>query len=252
MAKLEQGILGPFRGKVGTVVGYLWRGKHVVRAYRREINYPDTEHQRAEREWFVSMVRFAATARQALLLGLRERAAQWQMTEGNVFVKENKSMFGKDGNVDYEQIRISEGGVAPVTGGRWRVDERQVMTCAWERRTPLPRCKSSDSVHLYIYNARTREGLLAAPVRRSTASLSIALPDGWDAADLHCYLFVTDADGRASASVYADPSVTGAPAALETPRKEEGGHPSEAPAATLPTRRLSSDSRLGGNAEHAP
>ena len=96
MAKLEQGILGPFRGKVGTVVGYRWRGKHVVRAYRREINYPNTERQQAEREWFVGMVRFAATARQALLLGLRERAAREQMTEGNAFVKMNKGCFGRE------------------------------------------------------------------------------------------------------------------------------------------------------------
>jgi len=96
MAKLEQGILGPFRGKVGTVVGYLWRGKHVVRAYRKEINYPNTESQQAEREWFVGMVRFAATARQALLLGLRERAARDVMTEGNAFVRMNKGCFGRD------------------------------------------------------------------------------------------------------------------------------------------------------------
>ena len=95
MAKLEQGILGPFRGKVGTVVGYLWRGRHVVRAYRREVNYPNTDKQQAERAWFVEMVRFAATARQALLLGLRERASAWQMTEGNAFVKMNKDCFGR-------------------------------------------------------------------------------------------------------------------------------------------------------------
>ncbi|MDY6370916.1 MAG: DUF6266 family protein [Bacteroidales bacterium] len=95
MAKLEQGILGPFRGKVGTVVGYLWRGRQVVRAYRREINYPNTEMQQAEREWFVGMVRFAATARQALLLGLRERAARDVMTEGNAFVRMNKGCFGR-------------------------------------------------------------------------------------------------------------------------------------------------------------
>ena len=96
MAKLEQGILGPFRGKVGTVVGYLWRGRQVVRAYRKEINYPNTESQQAEREWFVGMVRFAATARQALLLGLRERAARDVMTEGNAFVRMNKDCFGRD------------------------------------------------------------------------------------------------------------------------------------------------------------
>ncbi len=95
MAKLHQGILGAFSGKVGTVVGYLWRGRQVVRAYRKEINYPNTENQRLEREWFVSMVRFAATARQALLLGLRERAARDQMTEGNAFVKMNKHCFGR-------------------------------------------------------------------------------------------------------------------------------------------------------------
>ena len=95
MAKLEQGILGPFRGKVGIVVGYLWRGRHVVRAYRREVNYPNTDSQQAERAWFVEMVRFAATARQALLLGLREKATAWQMTEGNAFVKMNKDCFGR-------------------------------------------------------------------------------------------------------------------------------------------------------------
>jgi len=95
MAKLHQGILGAFSGKVGTVVGYLWRGRQVVRAYRKEINYPNTESQQAEREWFVAMVRFAATARQALLLGLRERAARDQMTEGNAFVKMNKHCFGR-------------------------------------------------------------------------------------------------------------------------------------------------------------
>ncbi|MDY6371088.1 MAG: DUF6266 family protein [Bacteroidales bacterium] len=95
MAKLEQGILGPFRGKVGTVVGYLWRGRQVVRAYRREINYPNTEQQQAEREWFVGMVRFAATARQALLLGLREKASRDVMTEGNAFVRMNKGCFGR-------------------------------------------------------------------------------------------------------------------------------------------------------------
>ena len=235
MAKLEQGILGPFRGKVGTVVGYLWRGRQVVRAYRREINYPNTERQQAERDWFVGMVRFAATARQALLLGLRERAVQWQMTEGNAFVKMNKGWFcltpapspngeGSGIHVDYERIALSCGPVAPVAGGAWDVDEQQVLTCRWERRTPLPRCKSNDNVHVYIYNSRTREGLLAAPARRGGGVLSVALPDGWATVDLHCYLFATDVDGRASASVYALRAERTEPASLERIDVEEDSH----------------------------
>ena len=203
MAKLEQGILGPFRGKVGTVVGYLWKGKHVVRAYRREINYPNTVQQQAEREWFVGMVRFAATARQALLLGLRERAAQWQMTEGNAFVKMNKGCFGREGGVDYERIMLSCGPVAPVCGATWRLGSNQVLTVSWERRSRLPRCKSDDSVHLYIYNKCTREGMFAGGVRRGAGMVKVALPDGWLEGQVCCYLLATDAQGHASASAWA-------------------------------------------------
>lgn len=219
MAKLEQGILGPFRGKVGMVVGYLWRGKHVVRGYRREINYPNTENQQLEREWFISMVRFAATARQALLLGLKEKANRDQMTEGNVFVKMNKRCFGRahapaacggantsglEGELcDYQHLTLSSGPVAPLLGATWWMDERQVLTASWERRTPLPRCKSSDSVHLYIYNAHTRESLLAASARRSDSTITILLPDHWNRRDLHCYLFATDTQGHASSTAYA-------------------------------------------------
>ena len=98
----------------------VWRGRQVVRAYRRHINYPDTALQQAERQWFVGMVRFAAAARQALLLGLNETAARWQMTEGNAFVKLNKRHFGRaigsasEDDVDYERLVLSCGAAAAV------------------------------------------------------------------------------------------------------------------------------------------
>ena len=45
MAKFSQGILGPFQGKVGTVVGYMWNGKCCMRAYNRTIKNPRTPEQ---------------------------------------------------------------------------------------------------------------------------------------------------------------------------------------------------------------
>ena len=127
------------------MVGYLWRGKHVVRAYRREINYPNTERQQDEREWFVSMVRFAATARQALLLGLREKASQMQMTEGNVFVKMNKSHFGRGAALctptEYERICIAEGGAAPVRFTRVCISKNSVLAVDFERNSGMTRAK---------------------------------------------------------------------------------------------------------------
>ena len=42
MAKTENGILDGFIGKVGTVVGYKWNGKSVMRAYVRYPHNPRT------------------------------------------------------------------------------------------------------------------------------------------------------------------------------------------------------------------
>ncbi len=236
MAKLEQGILGPFRGKVGTVVGYLWRGKPVVRAYRKEINYPNTERQQAERDWFVSMVRFAATARQALLLGLRERAARDVMTEGNVFVRMNKSCFGRDAasrvhsaaamdmsraaadmascgstadaarrvrtGIDYERIRIAEGAAAPVRFTTASVDENNVLHVDFERNSGMTRAKGGDRVYVYVYNTDTREGLLSHPAERRRGHLAMRLPEGWNRLNIRMWGFVVDGEGRASGSQY--------------------------------------------------
>ena len=210
MAKLEQGILGPFRGKVGTIVGYLWRGKQVVRAYRREINYPNTERQQAERDWFVGMVRFAATARQALLLGLRERASQWQMTEGNAFVRMNKGCFGREASggvstgreVDYERIRIAEGSAAPVRFTGAGVDEGGVLRVDYEKNGGMTRAKGSDRVYVYVYNTDTREGLLSHPAERRQGRMQMQLPEGWNHQNIRMWGFVVDGEGRVSGSQY--------------------------------------------------
>ncbi len=179
MAKLEQGILGPFRGKVGTVVGYLWKGRHVVRAYRREINYPDTERQQAEREWFVGMVRFAATARQALLLGLREMAAREQMTEGNVFVRMNKGCFGRGiaGGVSTGMAPLRPAATSPCEGEeRENAISNQIYTAGNHIYTTsgcsplqgeLPEGVRGGIDYEHI---RIAEGA-AAPVRFTTASV---------------------------------------------------------------------------------
>ena len=206
MAKLEQGILGPFRGKVGTVVGYLWRGRHVVRAYRKEINYPNTEKQQAERQWFVEMVRFAATARQALLLGLREKASQWQMTECNAFVKLNKDCFDRDAErgipTDYEHIIVSEGPAAPVRFTSASIDANGVLRVEYEKNSAMSRAKASDGVYIYIYNTAKREGLLSHPAERRRGHMELLLPDGWNALNTRLWGFTVDTEGRASTSAF--------------------------------------------------
>ncbi|MBO9571679.1 MAG: hypothetical protein J7497_05655 [Chitinophagaceae bacterium] len=45
MAKMEQGINGPFSGKVGTVVGATWKGKPYMRARPTKRTSPSTDNE---------------------------------------------------------------------------------------------------------------------------------------------------------------------------------------------------------------
>lgn len=205
MARLTEGILGPFSGKVGTVVGYRWRGVPCVRGYVRQINYPNTAQQQVEREWFVAMVRFAAKARQALLLGFGEQARGAQMTEGNWFVRRNKQNFSTvDGavKVDYASLTLAAGAAAPVSFHAPQFGEDGVLSVDFEKNTMFARASPEDKVYLYAYCPDTEAGMLMAPVARRTKRVRVSLPDAWRGREVHVWGFVVDREGRASASAY--------------------------------------------------
>ena len=205
MAKLHQGILGAFSGKVGTVVGYTWRGVPCMRAYRREVAYPNTASQQAERDWFVSMVRFASQAKWAVRLGLRERAMEHRMTEGNYFVMRNKRCFSLTEGavaVDYGGLVLAEGPAAPVTFGTARFEEGEVLSVGYEKNGLSLQASSEDRVYVYAYAPALGEGLLSAPSLRRSKELRMRLPQHWAGVEVQLYGFVVDREGRASHSSY--------------------------------------------------
>lgn len=230
MAKQMGGFLGPVVGKLGPVVGYLWRGRPVFRAYVRHIRYPNTVRQQVERDWFVGMVRFAAAVRPALVLGVHSQSVQAGMTEGNYFVVRNKQHFSStaDGlQVDYARLALSEGPVAPVRPVRLTVDPDGVLRVDFERNNALRRSRSTDSVHLCVYDATVGRGLIALPVRRRDGRVALRLPSAWAAHELHCYLFVTDAQGVASATAYAGTALLATRLATEADERQSLGDTGE-------------------------
>ncbi|MBP3763909.1 MAG: hypothetical protein J6I49_08560 [Bacteroidales bacterium] len=205
MAKLEQGILGAFSGRVGTVVGYTWRGRSCVRAYQRVVAYPNTVGQQLERDWFVAMVRFASRAKAALKLGMRHRAYDAQMTEGNYFVFKNKQHFTRNGDllrVDYARLSISEGPAADVYFKAPQFAEGEVVSVDFEKNSLSLRASSEDSVYLFAYAPGVDEGYLSAPALRRSKTLKMNLPQHWAGAEVHLYGFVVDREGRSSNSTY--------------------------------------------------
>jgi len=203
MGTYSNGVMGPFNGKVGTVVGYMWNGKFCMRAYQKYVKNPRTEAQTAHRQMFKQEVQLAAKMRRAVAKTLRDSAREEGLTAYNLFVKLNQRAFGMEEGrltVDYSALTLSVGDVPPVEprGMEWSADNVLEV-----RFSPTGAGSRYDLVYLYVYVPDLESGYLAAPVHRRDKRLAVALPDEYAGHQAQAYLMVQADDGRWSLSAYA-------------------------------------------------
>ena len=255
MAKLDMGILGGFSGRVGTVVGYHRRGAWFVRAYQPHRNDRKAAAQLEQRSRFKAMIQFASPATPVLRVGLRQVAADWQITEGNAFLKINKECFPRESRnsrntresrnsrnsraIDYPSLQFSRGSLAAPAALQYTVDEGGVLTVRW--------CAEggslTDRVHIYIYCPAAQTGIVLEG-ERGRHGLQTLLPQDFVGEDLHLWAFASNARGEVSPTAYAakaeNPSDTGSSclsAVSDTPSETAGSEAHAACTADSPHHR---------------
>ena len=201
MAKQNFGILDGYRGTVGPVIGYQWRGRWCLRARPRRVHNPQTERQQEHRMLFRDMVRLASRMNQTLRVGLRAASLEEKMSEGNLFVRMNKDCFTPQG-VDYESLQVSAGPVAPVEFTRAEVDESNVLHAEFAKNPLHLSASGDDQVFVYAYCPALERGVLSAPAYRRSKRLDMSLPDEFAGQELHFYGFVVDYAQRTSETCY--------------------------------------------------
>ncbi len=205
MAKQRFGINDGYRGTVGTVIGYQWRGKWCLRARPRFVRNPRTEAQQRNRGLFKQVVQLAGTLKKVLRKGLHDSSMQLHMTECNLFYRLNKQCFSLDGEalaVDYGHLLLAQGEVAPVGFGEPAVGEGGVLTVPFTASHDERRGNGYDEVYLYAWCPALGEGRLSTPTYRHSERVSVTLPEDWAGLEVHLYGFVLDHNGRASDSQY--------------------------------------------------
>lgn len=206
MAKLGEGYLGGFSGRLGPAVGYLWNGKWCLRSRPGAVHNPRTEAQVLHRQLFKQEVQLAARMRWAVNTCLTTEARAFGMTAYNLFVSLNQPCFGQEAGaltVDWSRLRLSTGPVAPVAFARpeWSADN--VLSVDFEKNPLHLRASQHDRVHLYIYAPALEQGYLAAPVYRAARRVAASLPDAFAGCEVQVYGMVQDEQGRWSETIYA-------------------------------------------------
>ena len=206
MAKQTSGYLGGFSGRLGPAVGYMWNGKWCLRSHQPMVRNPRTAAQEAHRSLFRQEVQLAARMRWAVTTTLTEAAREAGMTSYNLFVSLNQGAFRLEDNqlaVDWRQLQLSVGPVAPVALGPATVDADGRLEVDFERNPMHLASNAFDEVRLYVYSPALGQGFLAAAVYRRERHIAVVLPEGFADSELHLYAFAFDRQGRFSPTAYA-------------------------------------------------
>ena len=98
MGKIKQGILGGFKGKVGTVIGSSWNGIAYMRGLAQSVKNPKTAGQTTQRGFFREVLDIAAQLSKEQLSFLFPTAPS-KMTRHNALVKQLTVVAAVDGDV---------------------------------------------------------------------------------------------------------------------------------------------------------
>lgn len=198
MGVIKQGILGPFSGKVGTVVGAIWKGIGTIRALPASFTDPQTEGQVNQRTKFSAVVAFLQPNQAFVKQGFRFFAIRMSaFNAAQSYVLKN-AITGTAPNfsVDYPNALVSRGKLEGVLGGTAGVTTG-TLSVLWTDNSAQGNAKPDDQVMLLAYNSTKGEShiLLEDPATRTDGSISTALPAHYVGDTVQVYLAFQAADG---------------------------------------------------------
>lgn len=210
MGKIQIGILGGFRGKVGTVVGSFWKGKPVMRAYVYRPQSIGTNAQELVRTRFGACGKFAALLTSVLNRGLKTYANGKKITPDNAFVKLNWSAVTAStpgsATIDYSAVKIAKGPLTGVTFGEPGFDNPLEVTVDITPNTEAEDADATDKVYIVLYCPDLNAVLQAAPVTRATPSATLTVPATWNGQRVNIWGYTVGAaaknKGKVSNSAY--------------------------------------------------
>lgn len=197
---MAQGILGGFRNKVGTVIGFFWKGKAVMRGYKDlgpKSNY--TEGQLLVQTRFGALGKLAVVLLDAITLGFYKRGAQKKMTASNIFIKKNWEMTHSTvpgiATIDYPELVLSMGKLHNVDYGTPSFDNPLEIEVTYSPVSPLD--DSNDKVYMVAYSPDANEALVSEAANRDTGRINMTVPSHWNGLKVHVWGYTQSAtDGK--------------------------------------------------------
>ena len=206
MAKFYSGINGPFSGKVGAVVGYLYKGIPVMRGLpdRRK---PSTPNELNQQERFRLMNSFLTPLNSLLNITFAHLAVG--MTGRNKAFSYNLKNavkgFRPDLSIDFGMVRLSRGDIPGAESPTVTSPSPGLLEFSWTDNSGKGKAIGTDQVFIALYDTGTRHWITEMNLAtRADGNGKLQLKKGtYSQKAMHTYLGFMAASGKDAAdSVY--------------------------------------------------
>lgn len=203
MGTYNRGILGPFSGKVGTVVGANWRGKDVMRSLPKKTNRTASETQKLQRQLFTTVAEFLTPispvislyfGRRGGVASRRNQAMSYHMTEAVEYVEPNFDIL-------YNKVMISKGDLVGVQNPVVTAQAGNQLVFNWDNNSGQGSAKPKDKLVVVLYSETGDlyyTNLNAAD--RSAATVALTLPDYFNGVEVQVWIAFAAEDNKSYAS----------------------------------------------------
>ena len=190
MALIEQGILGPFRGKCGPVIGYIRNGIFCLRSMPTHYHDRRSRRQLENRSRFSLVMKVMSIVRPVITLGFKRFATD--ITEMNAATRENYySLVKPAGNghqYNFPGLILSRGPVEPLST-LIRTLSGNTLQFLWNSQS-FPGT-GQDNVSVVLLNAkRMTMKFFHNVAQRQEGIATIAIPTSWNREEIYSYLLV--------------------------------------------------------------
>lgn len=198
MARIKQGILGGFSGKIANVVGTSWKGIAVIKSQPLSVANPKTAAQVAQRTKLSACVAMLQPILSGVIKPLNDRFAG-QMSGYNYSLQKSIAAFGADGSfANPSEFKISRATAkAQLIEGVSVNPATSEVTATWISDAGAGYALGTDKMFFVVFNESTGEIGYSANAVRANQTSKVVLPAfGVTNGDvLRTYLAALRADG---------------------------------------------------------
>ncbi|WEK19207.1 MAG: DUF6266 family protein [Candidatus Pedobacter colombiensis] len=176
MGRTKFGLLGPFIGKIGPLVGYIRRGQFVTRALPHPSSKPATEKQLISRKQFGMAMRFVKPINDFVNYSFHPE------TKGTAKIPQNAatSYFRKlaiqgdypDYWIDFSKVIVSKGDLPLPLNPSVELSDNK-LTFKWEKDPQIGYQRNDDQVLLLAYFPDTKHANFTVGGARRTAEIDV-------------------------------------------------------------------------------